>query len=312
MVKLLRRWLLTSIPLVLLVSVLTFVLAALVPGDAARAILGFNATEETYQNLRSTMGLDDPLPVRFWDWFTAALRGDLGTSITNGDTVSHQIAVRIGPTIALTVGAIVIATVVGVGLGLLSSWRGGWLGKVVDVVSLLAMAVPAYWFGLLLVWVLAIALPIFPATGYVSPGDDFVMWFQGLVLPWLTLGITASAPIAKQTRDGVLTELNKDYVTVLRSRGVPERTIVFKHVLRNAATPVVSILGLMFIGLLSGTVLVEALFVIPGVGGWAVEATQAHDIPAIQGIAVLLTLLVVAVNLVIEVLYGLLNPKVRT
>lgn len=312
MLKLLRRWLLTAVPLVFLVSVFTFVLASLVPGDAARAIVGIDAPVEQYERLRLELGLDKPLPQQYWDWLTGALHGDLGHSIASRDSVAHQIGVRLGVTLMLIVGGTTVAALIGVSLGIASALRRGVLGRIVDVISLVGAAVPSYWLGLVMAWVFAVQWRWFPAIGYSAFGDGAVDWLKSLALPVLTLGIAASAPIAKQTRDGVSTQLGMDYVTVLRARGISERSIVSRHVLRNAAVPVVTVLGLMVTGLLSGTVLVETIFVLPGLGGVAVSATNAHDIPLLQGVAVTFTLVVVLVNLLVELVTAWLDPKVRT
>ena len=309
--KLMIRWLLTAVPLLLGVSALTFVLASLVPGDAAKSILGLNANPVQYHQLRQQLGLDQPLWRRYLHWLWRALHGDLGQSIQSSGAVSSELTGRLAVTLSLVVGAVLVAAVVGVGLGLASALRGGLLGRVVDVLSLLGLAIPAYWLGLVLVTFLAVRWEIFPATGYVPFADSPVRWFESLVLPVLTLAFSSAAPIAKQTRDGVLSELGKDYVAVLRARGISERRIVLKHVLRNAGTPVLSVVGLVAIGLFGGAVLVETVFVLPGLGGEVVSATSAHDIPVIQGVAVLFTGLVVIVNLLVELGYAALNPKVR-
>lgn len=308
---LLGRWLARAVPLVFLVSVLTFVLASLVPGDAARSIVGIDAPPEQYEAVRKSLGLDRPLVQRYTGWAGKALHGDLGRSTLHQDLISHQITERIGVTLSLIAGSLLVATVVGVGLGVLSGIRRGWLGRFVDVISLLGAALPAYWFGLILAYFLAVKYEIFPSIGYINIGDSPWGWFKSLVLPVLTLGLTASAVIAKQTRDGVRTEMEKNYVTVLRARGVPERTIIFKHVLRNASGPVVTILGLLVVGLLGGTVLVETLFVLPGLGSMAVMATKTHDIPAIQGATVVFTIIVVLVNLVTQLIQVALDPRSR-
>lgn len=309
--KLVTRWLLTAVPLLLGVSALTFVLSSLVPGDAARSILGLGATDEQYAALRGELGLDQPLWRRYLDWLGGAVQGDLGTSIQSSGSVSTELGGRLGVTLSLVVGAVLLAALLGVGLGLASALRGGVLGRVVDVISLLGLAIPAYWLGLVLVTFLAVRWEIFPATGYAALGDEPVMWFQSLVLPVVTLGFGSAAPIAKQTRDGVMAELEKDYVAVLRARGISERRIILKHVLRNAGTPVLSVVGLVAVGLFGGAVLAESVFVLPGLGSAVVSATSAHDIPVIQGVAVYFTVAVVVVNLLVELGYAALNPKVR-
>jgi peptide/nickel transport system permease protein len=301
-----------AVPLVFGVSALTFVLISLVPGDAARAILGVEGTPQAYRDLRRQLGLDQPLWRQYWQWLDHALHGDFGTSIQSSAPVGHEIASRLTVTLFLVGGAALVATVVGVSLGVASAVRGGALARVVDVLSLLGLAVPAYWLGLVLVTLLAVKIHIFPAIGYVPFGQSPGRWFLSLVLPVSTLGFGGSAPIAKQVRDGVLTELGRPYVMVLRARGLSERRIVVRHVLRNAAAPVVSVLGLMITGLFGGTVLVETVFVLPGLGSLAVTATTEHDIPVIQAVAVVFTLLVVGVNLVLEMAYAALDPRVRT
>ncbi|GAB4064301.1 ABC transporter permease [Angustibacter speluncae] len=306
------RWSLTAAPLLLGVSVLTFVLTSLVPGDAARSILGVGATDEQYEQLRLELGLDQPLWQRYADWLTHAVRGDLGTSISSSGSVSAELADRVGVTTSLVLGAVLVAAVVGIALGLASALRGGVLGRLVDVVSLAGLAVPSYWLGLVLLTTLAVEHQVFPATGYVPLAESPAGWAQSLVLPVLTLAFGAVAPVAKQTRDGVLNELGRDYVAVLRARGISEPRIVVRHVLRNAGTPVLSVLGLVAVGLFGGAVLVETVFVLPGLGSAVVSATAAHDIPTIQGVAVCFTIAVVLVNLLVELGYAGLNPKVRT
>jgi peptide/nickel transport system permease protein len=309
--KLVTRWLLTAVPLLLGVSALTFVLASLVPGDAARSILGLGATKAQYNALRDQLGLDQPLWRRYADWLGGALHGDLGQSIQSSGSVGSELSGRLWVTLSLVLGAVVLAGLVGVGLGLVSALRGGVLGKVVDVISLLGLAVPAYWLGLVLVTFLAVRWQFFPATGYVPFAESPQLWLESLVLPVLTLGFGSAAPIAKQTRDGVLAELEKDYVAVLRARGISERRIILKHVLRNAGTPVLSVVGLVAIGLFGGAVLAESVFVLPGLGSAVVSATAAHDLPLIEGVAVYFTIAVVLVNLLVELGYAALNPKVR-
>ena len=312
MIKIALRWLTGAIPVLFLVSLITFVLSDLVPGNAARSILGANATDAQVAALTGQLGLNRPLPVRYWDWLTGALHGDLGTSVFTGEPVSRAMVDRLPVTISLIGGAVLLAGLLGAGLGVASALRGGWLGRAVDVIALLGMAIPGFWFALVLVTLFAVKLPLFPATGYTPFTVSPVGWFESLVLPVLTLGIPAAAPVAKQTRDGVLAELGRPYVGVLRARGVPEHAVILKHVLRNAAAPVVTVLGIVAVVLLGGTVLAENVFVVPGLGGLAVSATAAHDIPTIQAIAVLFTVIVLVVSLLIEMVYAVVNPKVRS
>lgn len=310
--KVIGRWLLTAIPVVLVVSILTFVLTSFVPGDPARTILGMNASPDQIAQLRNQLGLDRPLPVRYWDWLWGVLHGDLGTSLTTGGSVASEIAGRAGVTLSLLIIGVIVVAVVGVTLGVISAVKGGLLGRIVDVLSLLGLAVPGFWLGLVLVAVLSVWLGLFPATGYVSPTVSMSAWISSLALPILTLALTGTAGLAKQTRSSVLEELSKDYVRMLRARGVSERRILLVHVLRNAGAPIVTLVGLMFIGLVGGAVLLEMVFVLPGLGSLTVNATRSNDIPVILGVTLLLSLVVVTVNLLVEIIYAVLNPKVRT
>lgn len=309
--KILLRWLTDAVPVVFGVSVVTFILTSLVPGDAGRSILGPNASPAQVQAVDRQLGLDRPLPVRYWEWLIHALRGDLGTSITSGVPVSQELASRLWVTLSLIASALVVVAIVGVGLGVVSALRGGWLGRLVDVIAMLGMAVPTFWLALVLVTAFAVRLPIFPATGYTPFSQSPVAWFESLVLPVVTLGLTNAAPVAKQTRDGVLSELGREYVRVLRARGIPERSVIFRHVLRNAAAPIITVLGVVVVLLFGSTVLIETVFVMPGLGSLAVTAASAHDIPTVLGVALVFTVIVMLVNLLLEMAYATLNPKVR-
>jgi peptide/nickel transport system permease protein len=306
------RWLATAIPVLLFVSALTFVLEQLIPGDAARLILGMNGTPSQYAALRHQLGLDQPLWTQYGTWLAHAVTGNLGTSVTSGAPVAQILGQRIGATLSLIVGALLVATVAGVGLGVVSALRGGKLGRLVDVISLAGVAIPSYWLGLLLITLLAVKLPIFPATGYTPFGQSPTRWFESLVLPVLTLGLSGSSLLAKQTRDAVWNELTKDYVVALSARGLSRRSIIWRHVLRNAAGPVITVVGLLVIGLLSGTVLVETIFVLPGLGGLAVTATTSHDLPVLQGIALTFTAIVLITNLIVTLGHKWLDPRVRS
>lgn len=309
--RLIGRRLLISVPLVLVVTLLTFLLQSLTPGDTARAILGQNYTPEGYAALRTRLGLDEPLLVRYWEWLVGAFQGDLGTSPVSGLHVGSEILNRLGVTLSLIVGTTLVAGLLGLGLGVLSALRGGRLGAAVDVLSLAGFAVPGFWLGLVLVTLFAVTVPLFPATGYVDPAESVPRWAWSLVLPVAALALGAVAMVAKQTRDAMDDVLSRDFVHVLRANGASEASIIWRHALRNAAIPVVTVLGLVFVNLLNGTVLVEAVFAMPGLGGLAVTATTQHDLPMIQGVALVFTLIVVVVNLVVDVAYGALNPKVR-
>jgi peptide/nickel transport system permease protein len=273
-------------------------------------LLGLNATPEQLAAARHELGLDRPLLTRYVEWLSHAVRGDLGTSLINKTSVTGQLNDRLGASLSLIVGATLVATVVGVAMGIRGA-RRGLAGRLVDGVSILGLAVPDFWLGLVLVVVFAVQLGWFPPTGYVAFGDDPAGWLQSIVLPVITLSVAAVAIIAKQTRDAVATALDRPFARTLRAAGVSERSLIYRHALRNAAIPILTVVGLVFVGALSGTVAVEFIYSIPGLGSTAVTATSSHDFPLIQGTVIYFTLIVVVVNLLVDLAYGYFNPRVR-
>lgn len=309
---LLTRWLTKSILLMLMVSALTFVLVSLTPGDPARTVLGTTGTQEDYLALREQMGLNDPLLVRYGDWLWGAVRGDLGESIFSGQSVTSLLTSRLEVTLVLIIGGVALSALLGIALGVASATRSGPLARFVDLISLAGSAVPPFWLGLVLATMFSVQLKLVPVVGYVPFGESPGDWLKSVVLPITTLGLGGTAIIAKQTRDAMLDELGRDYVLMLRAHGTPEIVVYLKHALRNAAVPVVTVVGVLFINLLGGTVLVETVFSLPGLGGLAVNSTVSHDLPVIQGVTVLFALVVVTVNLVVDLSNALINPKVRS
>jgi len=309
--RLILRRLLLSIPLIFVVSALTFVLLDLEPGDPAIAILGPQAPSSALVKLRMQLGLNQPLYERYWHWLQSALHGDLGSSILTGQAVSAAIVQRLPVTLSLIAGAMLLTTLIGVGLGVLAAIRRGASARAVDVLSLAGLAVPSYWLALGLITVFAVKWPLFPATGYVPFAQSPTHWLRSLVLPVTVLAVSGVAVLAKQTRDAMLDVLSSEFIASVRARGVPERSVVLKHGLRNAAIPVVTITGLQVVGMLSGTVIVEAVFALPGLGNLAVQGALQHDVPTVQGTAIFFTVIVIVVNLFVDLAYGWLNPKAR-
>jgi peptide/nickel transport system permease protein len=309
--RLIGRRLARSIPVLFVVSTSTFLLVALIPGDIARAIVGPDATQGQYISLRQALGLDQSLPTRYWHWLTHALRGDFGVSLFSHESVSSVLGSRLPVTLSLVIGSTLVATLLGLTLGIAGSRLTGSVGRVVDGISLLGLAIPNLFLGLLLVAWFAVALPWFPATGYVPVTSDPAGWLQSLVLPVITLAVPGVAVIAKQTRDGMREAFERPFMQTLRAAGVPRRSLIYRHALRNAAIPVVTVIGVVFVAALSGTVLVETVFAMPGLGSAAVQATEQHDLPLIQGVAIEFTVIVIIVNLVVDILYAWLDPRVR-
>jgi peptide/nickel transport system permease protein len=314
MLKQIARWLASSAVLLFVITAATFVLASLAPGDAAKAILASSSgsyTQAQYQQMRHALGIDQPLVIQYWHWLDGVAHGSLGTDLFSGQPVTQELNSRLAPSLSIIIGTVIVSGLAGVALGVLSAVRRGVLGKVVDVVSLAGLAVPNFWLALVLVELLAVKVQVFPATGYTPLGADPGAWLRSIALPVVTLSAGGVAFVAKQTRDSMADVLSREFVVMLRARGLSRRSILFRHALRNAAIPVVTVLGLLLVTLLGGTVLVENIFALPGLGQEAVTAAGSHDLPVIEGVAFYFTVLVVIANLLVDVSYRLLNPRLR-
>jgi peptide/nickel transport system permease protein len=308
------RWLVSSLVLLFVITALTFVLASMAPGDAAKAILSSQSgsyTVQQYQQMRHALGIDQPLPAQYWHWLDGVLHGSLGADLFSGQPVTQELNTRLGPSLSIIVGTVIVSGLAGVSLGIVSALRGGALGRLVDAVSLAGLAVPNFWLALVLVELLAVRVQVFPATGYAPLSADPGPWLRGIALPVLTLSAGGVAFVAKQTRDSLSEVMSRDFIVMLRARGLSRRSVVLRHALRNAAIPVVTVLGLLLVGLLGGTVLIENVFSIPGLGQEAVTAAGSHDLPVIEGVAFYFAVVVVIANLLVDVSYRLLSPRMR-
>jgi peptide/nickel transport system permease protein len=310
-IRLIVRRLLWSVPLLFVVSALTFVLVSLVPGNPAEAILGQYATAAQISALQRHLGLNLPIWTQYWHWLENALQGNLGTSLITQQSVSSTLDSRLTVSLNLIIGGTLIASLLGVTLGTLAATRGGWIGRLVEGAAVVGLAIPNFWLGLVLVELFAVQLRIFPATGFVNFSQSPLQWLGSLVLPVIAIAAGALTFIAVQTRDSMLDVLRRDFVRVLEANGIPRRSVLYRHALRNAAIPVVTVIGVVFVGLLGASVVVESVFALPGLGSALVSAATQHDIPVIQGAVVYFTLIVVVVNVLVDVAYGLLNPRVR-
>lgn len=311
MLKLILHRLALSVPLLFVVTFLTFLLNALSPGDLAQTILQGQGTPAQVAALRHQMGLDQPLIVQYAAWAGHALHGDLGSSAYTGEQVWDLVVGRMGVTLSIMVGVLIVCVLAGVSLGILSALKGGAIGRVIDVLSLGGLVFPSFWVALVFISFFAVTLQWFPATGYTPFADDPGMWLAGLVLPVLAAGLHSITSVAKQTRDSMSDVMGRDFIRALRATGLPNSTIVVKHALRNASLPLVTVLGLVMVAAITGTVFVEKVFVLPGLGSLAVDATQKFDIYVLQGVTLFFTVLTILINLIVDLSYGWLNPKVR-
>jgi len=294
-----------------IVSVIVFVLESLIPGDVARGVLGVSATPAQIAALRRAAGLDQPLWRQYADWLGNALHGSLGRSLVDYSPVSAGLNQRLPVTLSLVIGATLAATLAGVVLGVLSSRGHPLIARLIDVLSIGGLAVPGFWLALILISVFSVRLGLLPATGYVAFGNSPSGWAQSLVLPVIALSMNGITAIAKLTREAMLDVLASEFIRNLRANGIPERSVVYRHALRSSAMRILTMSGLLFIGALGGSVVIEHVFGIPGLGSLAVSATTAKDIPVIQGVAIYFTLLVIVVNLLTDISYAWINPRVR-
>lgn len=311
MISVITRRLLISVPMLFIIASFAFALVNMIPGDPVAGILGSDASEEQYAAVRAQLGLDRPLIVQYGDFLLGVLRLDLGSSLQTGQAVTAAIGQRMPVTISLSLLSIVVTLVVGVGLGLVGALRGKFAGRIAQIISILGISVPNFWLGVLLILVFSLTLGWLPATGYVPLDRDPGGWARALVLPVITIALAGVAAISRQTRASMNEALAKDNVRTLLAAGTPRRTIIFKHALRNASIPVVTSLGFAFINIFGGAIIVEQVFALPGLGQLTISAISSKDIPMIQGIIVCTALVVLLVNLVVDVMYVILNPKVR-
>ena len=312
MFKLIVQRLLALVPLLFIVSVLTFSFTSLLPSDPVDLIIGDLGTQEQYDMVRERLGLNEPVVLRYVEWLGRAVQGDLGTSFFNSVSVTGAVMQRLPVTLSLTVVSALIAVVVGVGAGIAAALRPrSWIDRLATLGATIGQAIPNFWFGLIMVAVFAVNLRWFPATGFTpisaSPWD----WLRSVTLPALALGLSSSAAIARQVRSAMVGVLQQDYIRAARAQGLSARRVVFKHALTNAMVPVVAVLSFQITVLLGGALIVEQVFAINGLGTLAITGVRRQDIPMIQGLVLVMVALVVIVQLATDVVYGLLNPKAR-
>lgn len=302
---------LAGIVLIFVISTVTFLLIYSSAADVARNILGESATADQVAAKTAELGLDQPLITQYIQWLGDAVRGDFGYSWFTNEPVSQMIANRLPVTLSMVILAVVATALLSAILGVTAAVRGGAVDRVLQFISVVGFALPNFWVALMLVILFALTIPIFPATGYVPFEDDPMAWALSLALPVTALVIGGIASAAQQIRGAFIDVLELDYVRTLLARGIGRRSVLLRHVLRNAAPPALTVLSLQFIGLLGGAVVIERIFAIPGLGTLTVNSSIQGDIPAIMGIVVALVIVVVIVNLLIDLANGWINPKAR-
>jgi peptide/nickel transport system permease protein len=303
---------LQAVGVLLGVSVLVFAIIHLVPGDPVRVALGTRFDQATYDALRERAGLDQPLLVQYFDWITSALTGDLGVSFRSGRPVTVLILERLPATLSLAGGAIVVALGIAIPLGILSAIRqGSALDYAATTFSQVGISIPDFWMGILLILFFALQLDLLPPSGYVSILENPWQWFVHLLMPAVTVGVVSGSIITRFVRSSMLEALGQDFTRTARSKGLRERMVIRRHVLRNALIPVITVTGLQLAYLLSGLIVVEQVFAWPGLGLLALDAVQARDFPVLQGAVLLFALFFLLVNLLVDLLYAFLDPRIR-
>lgn len=308
MAKFFIRSLLTTIPLLIGVSICVFFMVQLVPGDPVIMMLGENsfASRENIESIRQELGFNDPLLVQYGRYFTKLMHGDLGTSMRSKRSVAQEISTRLSSTLQLTIVGLGFAVIIGLTLGVLAALNHNTLiDHICSITALIGVSVPSFWLGLLLIFFFAIYLGWFPVTSAPNSG------LKGLILPALTLGLYAQGSIARLVRSGMLEIMMQDYIRTARGKGMRETMVILRHALRNALIPVITIIGVQFGGVLAGTTIIETVFARAGLGLLLVSSIIAKDFPMVQGIVMFVAAAYIIINMIIENIYALIDPRIR-
>ncbi|MCW0213496.1 MAG: ABC transporter permease [Pseudonocardia sp.] len=313
MVTIVGRRIVAIVPVLLIVSFLTFSLTYLVPGDAASVAAGDNASAEQIELVRQQLGLDRPFLVQYASWLWHVVQGGLGTSLLSSRSVLTSLTEALPVTLSLTLLSMLFAVVVGLLLGLVAGLRpGSAVDRIATTVASLGISMPSFWLALILVNIVAIQLGLAPVAGYISIAEGGLAgWFQHLLLPAVALGTITAAEVTRQTRAGVVDVSEQDYIRTAVAKGMPTRLVVVKHILKNAAIPVVTVLGLQFGALVGGAIVIERIFGLPGLGTLAIDSVLNQDFPVVQGLVLMITLFVLLVSFLVDTSYLYFNPKVR-
>ncbi len=306
------RRILATIPVMAIVALFVFSLLYIAPGDPAVVIAGDQATPQDVERIRTALGLDRPFLERFGEWSWRIVRGDLGTSMFTGLPVTQLIGQRLEPTLSLMVVTLILAIVVAVPMGVVAAWKAGsLLDRALMAFAVFGFSVPVFVVGYVLAYVFALELEWLPVQGYTPFSQGFWPWLENLVLPAIALGCVYIALIARITRASMLEVLQQDYIRTARAKGLGQRSVLFLHALKNAAVPIVTVIGIGVALLIGGAVVTESVFAIPGLGRLTIDAILRRDYPVIQGVVLLFSFVFVLVNLVVDLVYTLLDPRIR-
>ncbi len=301
-----------TLVVILILSVICFFLMHLLPGDPALSLLGEEPTQEEIERVRAELGLDRPVIVQYFSWLADAVRGDLGTSIKYREDVTSLILHRLTPTLHIGVVSFVISVVLGVAAGVIASIRrGGWLDSLITISANLGMAVPNFWLGILGIYFFSLYLGWLPVQGYVSPAEDFWESTKRIIMPCLVLGCSSMAGLARQTRSSMLEVIRQDYIRTAKAKGLKRKVVLYKHALKNAVIPVITLCGLMLPNIIGGSVIIEQVYNINGIGRLMLTAVFDRDIIVVQGCLIMISITVALANLLVDISYGYFNPRIR-
>jgi peptide/nickel transport system permease protein len=312
MLRFILRRLILLVPVIAIVGTIVFVLIHLTPGDPAAVILGPDATADQIESLRERLGLNEPLYVQYVEWFAGAMRLDFGESIFLGQPVTEALMDRAQPTLLLTFYALTIQVLIAIPFGVISAVKhNSVIDRVLMVISISGAAIPSFFLGIMLILFFAVRLQWLPSGGYTSITEDPVQHFKQMILPAFALGFTSAGLLARLVRSSMLDVLKEDYIRTAQAKGLPQRLMVVRHALRNALIPAITVIGYSLGGLLGGAVVTETVFTIPGMGRLVVQSVARRDFPVIQGAILIIAAIYVLANLLVDVLYVYIDPRVR-
>jgi peptide/nickel transport system permease protein len=312
MLRLILLRLMAAVPVMATVAIFVFLMLRLSPGDPAAILAGDAATPDVIASIRADLGLDKPIWEQFVIWTGQLAQGDLGKSVLSKQPVATMIGQRLGPTLSLALATLIFSIIVAVPMGVVAAWRhGGWLDRGIMALSVTGFSVPVFVLGYILIYVFSIKLDIFPVQGFTPLSAGLLPFLERITLPTITLSFIYIALFARITRAAMLEVLGEDYIRTAHAKGLPESTVLVSHALRNAAIPIVSVIGIGFALLIGGVVITETVYNIPGVGRLVVEAVLARDYPIIQGVILLFSGVYVLINLAIDIAYVIIDPRIR-
>jgi peptide/nickel transport system permease protein len=312
MIDFIIKRVLISLLVVFIVSIFVFSIMHILPGEPVRLAMGYEAAEEDVQRVREELNLTKPLVEQYYLWIKGLFQGNFGLSIVFHRTVADLLKERLPRTVTLGILAMILAVVVGVGSGIISALRRGkWLDQAITLISTLGIGTPQFWLGIVGIYIFSIGLKLLPMQGYTAPTVDFPMFLKKAIMPVFCLSVVMFASLARQTRSNMLEVINQEYIRTARANGIPERRVIFRHALKNALIPVVTVIGMQVRVVVGGSLLVEQVFNVPGIGTMLTSAISNRDYFVVQSCVLIISLFTVAANLIVDILYGVIDPRVR-